>query len=83
MAYKVLNTFKEKEHDNHIYEEGHIYPAEGYKADEKRVEFLQKKHEEYDVKFLETPKVKDSKGESNKESDKKTKETSKKSDDKK
>lgn len=83
MAYKVLNTFKEKEHDNHIYEEGHIYPAEGYEADEKRVEFLQKKHEEYDVKFLETPKAKESKGASKGETEKGKKETTKKSDDKK
>lgn len=55
MTYKVLNTFKENEHDGFVYQEGKSYPKEGYKADPKRVEFLQKKHPEYGVAFLETP----------------------------
>lgn len=50
--YKVLNTFKEKEHDNTIYEADGFYPAEGYEADEKRVSFLQEVHPEYGIRFL-------------------------------
>lgn len=74
--FKVLNTFREKEHDDHIYEKGQMYPAEGYKATKKRVEFLQKENEEFDgMVFLETPK------ETGKKDDEK--ETGKKSSDKK
>ncbi len=77
---KVLNTFREKEHDDHVYEEGQMYPAEGYKATKKRVEFLQKKNDEFDGKiFLETPKESDK---TDGEKDEK-KDTTKKSDDKK
>lgn len=50
--YKVLSTFKEKHHNGHIYNEDGNYPAEGFKADPKRVEFLQSVHPEYKVKFL-------------------------------
>ena len=73
MAYKVLNTFREKEHDDHVYKKGHTYPAKGFKETKKRVEFLQKKHEEYGVAFLETPEP----------TEEPKKETSKKSSDKK
>ena len=71
---KVLNTFREKEHDDHIYEEGQMYPAKGYKATKKRVEFLQKANKDFDNKiFLETPKQeekpKDEKKESGEKSD--------------
>ncbi len=74
---KVLNTFREKEHDDHVYEEGQMYPAEGYKATKKRVEFLQKKNDAFDGKiFLETPKETNGKKEEKKD-------TTKKSDEKK
>lgn len=56
MAYPVLNTFKETEHDGHVYQKGATYPAEGFKETKKRVEFLQKKHKKYGVPFLGTPK---------------------------
>ena len=52
MSHKVLNTFKEKEHDNTVYKAGELYPKEGFKSTKKRVEFLQKKHLEYGVAFL-------------------------------
>ena len=50
--YKVLNTFKESFHKDHIYTAGDKYPADGFEADPKRVEFLQNTHHEYKVKFL-------------------------------
>ena len=56
MTYKVLNTFKEKEHGGTVYQKGDVYPKDGFEANAKRVEFLQKKHPEYGVAFLETPK---------------------------
>lgn len=56
MEYKVLNTFREKDHDSHLYEKGKKYPAKGYKTTKKRVEFLQQENEEFDgMIFLETP----------------------------
>ena len=77
---KVLNTFREKEHDNHVYEKNDQYPAEGYKATKNRVEYLQKENDEFDGKiFLETPKESD-KTDGKKEE---KKDTVKKSDDKK
>lgn len=73
MAYKVLNTFREKEHDDHVYQKDDSYPVEGYKATKKRVEFLQKKNEEYDgMVFLETPKEKEDDKEEKQESGKKS-----------
>lgn len=73
MEFKVLNTFREKEHDGHIYEEGQMYPAEGYKATKKRVEYLQKENEEFDgMVFLETPKETDDKKDDKKDSGKKS-----------
>lgn len=50
--YNVLETFIEKEHENTEYKKGKTYPAEGFEADPKRVEFLQATHEEYGVAFL-------------------------------
>lgn len=50
--HKVLNTFKEEFHKDHIYNAGETYPADGFDADPKRVEFLQSTHCEYKVKFL-------------------------------
>lgn len=80
-TYKVLHTFREKEHDDHVYEKGHTYPAKGYKATKKRVEFLQQKNKDFDNKiFLETPKEADVKKADKKEE---KKETGKKSSEKK
>lgn len=54
--WTVTNEFKEVKHEGHIYKKGDVYPAEGYTADEERVKFLQSKHEEYGVSFLEESK---------------------------
>ena len=51
--YKVINRFKEKNHDGHVYEEGDVYPAKGKKLVKARAEFLTKIHAEYGVAFLE------------------------------
>lgn len=53
MAYKVLNDFIEKEHDNTFYKKGDMYPKEGFKEIARRVKFLQSIHPEYQVAFLE------------------------------
>ncbi|CAM4400680.1 hypothetical protein BAMA_12585 [Bacillus manliponensis] len=53
MAYKVLNDFIEKEHDNTFYKKGDMYPKEGFKEIARRVKFLQSIHSEYNVAFLE------------------------------
>ncbi|MFJ8102797.1 hypothetical protein [Lysinibacillus sp. NPDC096212] len=50
--YKVINRFKEKNHDDHIYEVDDPYPADGKKLVKARAEFLTKVHEEYNVAFL-------------------------------
>ena len=72
MSYKVLTTFREKEHGGHVYEKGKPYPADGYKATKKRVEFLQQKHKEFGVAFLESPKEEPKKEEPEKEAKKKS-----------
>jgi len=51
--YKVINRFKEINHDGHIYEVGDVYPGENNKLVKSRAEFLCKKHPEYGVAFLE------------------------------
>lgn len=56
--YKVINRFKEKNHDDHIYEVGDNYPAKGKKFTKSRAESLTKVHKEYGVAFLETKEVK-------------------------
>lgn len=50
--YKVINRFKEKNHDDHIYEVGDPYPADGKKLVKARAEALTKVHDEYNVAFL-------------------------------
>lgn len=50
--YKVINRFKEKFHDDHIYEVNDPYPAEGKKLVKTRAEALTKVHDEYNVAFL-------------------------------
>lgn len=49
---KVINRFQEKNHENHTYEPGDVYPAEGYQATKKRIEFLSEKHPEYKKAFV-------------------------------
>lgn len=51
--YKVINRFKENNHDGHVYEVGDNYPANGKKLIKARAEFLTKVHAEYKVAFLE------------------------------
>ena len=56
--YKVINRFKEKNHDNHIYEVGDVYPAKGKKFIKRRADSLTEIHEEYGVAFLEAKETK-------------------------
>ncbi|WP_428909474.1 hypothetical protein [Niallia sp. Krafla_26] len=51
--YKVINRFKENQHDDHIYEVGKPYPAEGKKLVKSRAEYLTKVHPKYGVAFLQ------------------------------
>lgn len=50
--YKVINRFKENNHDGHIYEEGDNYPADGKKLVKSRAEALTEIHKVYGVAFL-------------------------------
>ncbi|MGE6603948.1 hypothetical protein ACQKEY_19860 [Lysinibacillus fusiformis] len=50
--YKVINRFKENNHDGHIYEIGDNYPADGKKLVKSRAEALTEVHSEYGVAFL-------------------------------
>lgn len=50
--YNVVNDFKEKNHKGHVYRKGDLYPAKGFKADSKRVSFLQSKDNDYKKAFL-------------------------------
>jgi hypothetical protein len=52
MAYKVINTFLEKNHENLVYNKGDVYPSEGFEADPKRVTFLRSKRNKYKIAFL-------------------------------
>jgi hypothetical protein len=49
---KVIRQFREISHNDHIYNEGDTYPAEGFEADAERVSFLSEKHPNYGVAFL-------------------------------
>ncbi|MED4699623.1 hypothetical protein P9436_11210 [Lysinibacillus capsici] len=49
---KVVNEFKEIQHNGHIYKPGDIYPAAPYLADEKRVNFLSVTHPMYKKIYL-------------------------------
>lgn len=50
--YEVLKTFKEKDHNGHVYKEGDIYPIDGQEASLKRVSYLQEINPVYGVRFL-------------------------------
>lgn len=54
--HKVINRFKEKNHDGHVYEKGDAYPAPGKKLVKTRATFLTKPHATYGVAFLEEVK---------------------------
>lgn len=49
---KVVNLFKEKEHNDHVYSPGDVYPAEGYEANSERVKFLSQVHQKYKKIYL-------------------------------
>jgi hypothetical protein len=49
---KVIRQFREISHNDHIYNEGDTYPAEGFESDAERVSFLSEKHPTYGVAFL-------------------------------
>lgn len=51
--FKVINAFKENQHDGHVYRQGDTYPTKGKKLVKSRAEFLTKVHPEYKVAFLE------------------------------
>lgn len=51
--YKVINRFKEVQHNGHVYEPGDAYPVEGHKLVKARAESLTKVHAEYGVAFLQ------------------------------
>jgi hypothetical protein len=56
---KVIRQFREQSHDDHIYNEGDTYPAEGFKADPERVSFLSERHPNYGVAFLSVKEEKE------------------------
>lgn len=49
---KVVNQFRAGEHDDHVYQPGDVYPAEGYVADAERIAFLSEVHPKYKKVFL-------------------------------
>lgn len=49
---KVVNRFRENEHDERIYQLGDIYPAEGYEANDDRISFLSNIHPKYKKIYL-------------------------------
>lgn len=53
MAYKVLETFREKHDNDRIYEEGHSYPADDFKPTKKRLKELSTNQNDYERPFIE------------------------------
>ena len=49
---KVVNKFVEKEHENHVYNVGDIYPAMGFGTTEERIEVLSNIHPKYKKIYL-------------------------------
>ncbi|EWG08898.1 hypothetical protein [Cytobacillus firmus] len=64
--YEVINDFYEKHHKNTLYKKGDTYPKDPYKADPKRVEYLQKDENDYKMPFLGEEIKKESKKKSSK-----------------
>lgn len=52
MQAKVVNRFKESEHEGHVYEPGDTYPAEGFEANSERIAFLAQVHPKYKKIYL-------------------------------
>lgn len=50
--YLVLNDFIEKEHDGITYKKGEQYPKYDFKANSKRVKYLQSAENQYQIAFL-------------------------------
>lgn len=50
--FEVLNDFIEKEHKDLLYKAGETYPKAGFKADPKRVGYLQSNENIYNKAFL-------------------------------
>ena len=59
MKYKVVNTFRDKEDNNKLYEVGDMYPKGKHKPAKKRIEELSKKHSQHKVAFIEEVKDKE------------------------
>lgn len=53
MGYKVVERFREKMHDNRIYEVNKEYPAKGYKSSKARIEELSSEKNKYKTAFIE------------------------------
>lgn len=53
MLVKVINTFNEREHKNHHYKTGDVYPTKGYTLSEERARFLAEIHPKYKKAFVE------------------------------
>ncbi|MGN4124884.1 hypothetical protein ACMGD3_07685 [Lysinibacillus sphaericus] len=49
---KVVNPFKELQHNGHMYNAGDTYPAEGFEATGDRVFFLTGVHPKYEKIYL-------------------------------
>ncbi|WP_107951361.1 hypothetical protein [Lysinibacillus parviboronicapiens] len=52
MTAKVVNPFKEMQHNGHMYSAGDTYPAEGFEATEERVYCLTGVHPKYNKIYL-------------------------------
>lgn len=57
--YKVVNRFKENNHDGHTYEVGDVYPKEGAEATKARLKELSSTKNKYKKVFIEEVEKKD------------------------
>lgn len=55
---KVIRQFRDTFHNDHLYNEGDTYPAEGFESSQERVSFLSKRHPIHGVAFLSVEEVK-------------------------
>lgn len=51
--YRVINTFKDLQDNDHVYEVGKPYPKGDEKTTKKRIDELMKKHPVHKVAFIE------------------------------
>lgn len=49
---KVVNKFRESDHDDRVYQPGETYPAEGYESNDERIYFLSKIHPTFQKIYL-------------------------------